>query len=189
MKNIVDEIIIRKINSILIIIIIALLLWHGLLSVLYMLGVINHTPDMVITGRRLFLFVMLHIIFSLYLYFKDTYRRKKMKTYFNIQNKTIVQAFSGIGILIFMFLHYMSYSTFPVNSNLPFVVSLFHIITDVLLFTMICLHLIISIPRVVVSFGFLSEDKAYANFENNTRKLLVIFLVFFFLAELIFYII
>lgn len=189
MKNIVDDIIIRKINSLLVIIIIVLLLWHGLFSVLYMLGLVNYTPDMVTTGRRLFLFVMLHMIFSLYLYFKNKYRRIKIKTYFNIQNKTLVQAFSGMGILIFMFLHYISYSMIPINPNLPFIVSLIHIIIDTLLFTMICLHLTISIPRMLISFGFLSKDKIYDNFENNTKNLLIIVLVLFFLIELTFYII
>lgn len=179
-----NEIIIRKINSILVILIFALLLWHSLCSALYMLGIINYSPSMIKTGRRLFIFVMLHVILSLYLCIKDTLKRRNIKTFFKIQNETKLQIISGIIIGIFVFLHYISYATISMDSN----ISIIHFVIDNLLFISIIMHLSISIPRLLISLGFLTNDDEYNKFKKNIKHILLVVLIFFFLSETIYYI-
>lgn len=187
--NIRNEIIIRKLNSILILLIILLLLWHGLLSALYMFNIISYSPNFITTGRRLFLFVSLHIIFSLYLYFKDSKKRNKFRTYFNIQNDTSKQLVTGIFILIFMFSHYISYSLLPISITNSFNISIIHFIIDNLLFISIYLHLQVSLPRLLISLGFLENENSYHKAKSRTRIILLVFLILFFVAEIIFYLI
>ena len=55
----------RKINSLLIVIVILVLVNHAMLNILGMYGLISYTPDFKITGRRLFYPLVAHIIISL----------------------------------------------------------------------------------------------------------------------------
>ncbi len=55
----------RKLNSLLVIIIILILASHALLTGLLLAGLIEYTPNTIVTGEILLFFVILHIIISL----------------------------------------------------------------------------------------------------------------------------
>ena len=92
----------RKLNSLLVIIIILILASHALLTGLLLAGLIEYTPNTIVTGEILLFFVILHIIISLYLFIKDKIKQRKIHVYANINKDTIVQAISGIFIIIFI---------------------------------------------------------------------------------------
>ena len=72
---ILKNISLRKINSLLMLIVFLFLLNHAVLSVSYLYGLIPYSPDFQIAGRRLFYPLILHIAISLYLYFRDTVKK------------------------------------------------------------------------------------------------------------------
>lgn len=112
----------RKINTLLIIIIAVMLLTHGVLSLLYMYGIINHSPNFQITGRRLFYPIVAHIIISLYLYFKD--KSKGVNRYPNLISDTRQQMITGIMIIVFASLHILGYSLHPLSAQSSFYFSI-----------------------------------------------------------------
>lgn len=175
----------RKINGILVVIMILMLLNHAILSVLYLYGLINYSPSFQETGRRLFYPVVLHIIISLYLYIRD--KRKNVKTYPQLISETNQQIITGIGIIVFVSLHILSYMFAPIDSDFNLVMRLTHFIIDVLMFGSICLHLRVSIPRLLVSFGFLESKNAYLNFKDKFNKIIFVILILLVLAEIIRY--
>lgn len=176
----------RKINTLLVVIIILILLNHAVLSVLYLYGIINYSPDFQITGRRLFYPVVAHIIISLYLYFKD--KSRNVNRYSNLISDTVQQLITGILIIVFVSLHILGYSFNPINVESSFYFNLYHFIVDNLLFVSIAMHLRVSIPKFLVSFGFLQQKDAYSNFKRKTNYIVLIILVILILAEVVFYI-
>ncbi|MBQ9025624.1 MAG: hypothetical protein IJ104_04500, partial [Methanobrevibacter sp.] len=120
----------RKINTLLVVVIAAMLLIHGLMSLLYLYGIIAYSPDFKITGRRLFYPVVAHIIISLYLYFKD--RSGTLKKYAGLNSDTLIQMISGIFIIIFAALHIVGYSIGSVTD-----INAYHFAVDTLLFASI----------------------------------------------------
>ncbi len=172
-----DKISLRKINSLVALIIILLLLCHALESLLYLTGISPYSPNMQVTGRRLFLWVMLHMIISLYLFIKDKYENRKFKKYNNIRNDTRKQAVSGIAIVVLVILHVVTYSVSPVNVLNNYMTCV-HFVIDNLLFCSLLIHLTISIPRLMVSFGFLTEESSYEKF---TRGISIAFRIIFIL--------
>lgn len=175
----------RKINSLLIVILGLMLVYHALLATLYFFGLISYMPDFKITGRRLFYPLVLHIIISLYLYFKE---KRWSNKYSNLINETNQQMITGIGIIVFAALHILNYSWGSVSDNTNLFTTLSHIIADNLLILSIALHLRVSLPRLFVSFGFLDGKKDYANAKSKINKIVLILLVIIFMAEAIFYI-
>ena len=175
----------RKINSILVIIMIIILLNHAVLSVLYMYGVIGYSPSFQITGRRLFYPLVAHIIISLYLYIKD--KRRDVKTYPKLISQTTQQIVTGILIVVFVSLHILSYMMSPINVSLSFEVRFMHFFIDIGLFSSILLHLRVSIPRLMVSFGFLESKDSYSNFQNKWNICVAVILILLILAEIIHY--
>ena len=176
----------RKINSLLVIIIFLMILNHAVLSILFMYGFISYSPDFQITGRRLFYPIVAHIIISLYLYFSD--RKKQSKTYPKLISETTQQVITGIFIIVFVSLHILNYMLNPINSSYDFWVILSHYLVDNLLFISIALHLRVSIPRLMLSFGFLEAKNAYQNFKRKTNIVILIILIVFMLAEFMFYV-
>lgn len=176
----------RKINTVILIVILLLLLDHALESFLYLIGITPYSPSLKATGRRLFLWVLLHIIISLYLYLKDKYLNRKYSKYTNIRNDTQIQIISGIAIILFAILHILTYTIMPVNlmgSNIVYI----HLIIDNLLFCSLMVHLTISLPRLMVSLGFLTEENSYQKFSQRislTFKLIFIILLF---SEILYY--
>lgn len=175
----------RKINSILIVILILMLVYHALLATLYFLGIIGYMPDFKITGRRLFYPLVLHIIISLYLYLKE---KTKSKRYSNLIKETNQQLITGICIIIFAALHIINYSLGSVSDNADIFRTLSHIIVDNLLIVSIALHLRVSIPRLMISFGFLEGKNDYANAKSKINMFILVLLIIIFMAEAIFYI-
>ena len=173
----------RKINSILVIIMILMLLHHGVMSALYLSGLISYSPSFQITGRRLFYPLVLHILISAYLYLKD--KRRNVKTYSALISETTQQIVTGIGIVVFVSLHIMSYMMSPIDVSLDFQVKLIHFIIDIGLFLSIGLHLRVSIPRLGVSLGFLENKDSYRNFKEKFNKFILIVIALLILAEII----
>ena len=181
-----DRISLRKINSLVALIIILLLLFHALESVLYLMGISPYSPNMQVTGRRLFLWVMLHMIISLYLFIKDKYDNRKISKYDNIRDDTRKQAISGIAIVVFVMLHVVTYSVSPVNI-LNNYMTYVHLIIDNLLFGSLLIHLTISIPRLMVSFGFLTEENSYEKFSHRISTAFKIIFIILLILEVLHY--
>ena len=176
----------RKINTLLIIVIVVMLLNHAVLSLLYLYGVISYSPDFQITGRRLFYPIVAHIIISLYLYFKD--RPRGVNRYSALISDTRQQMISGIFIILFATLHILGYSFNPMGSESTFYYSVYHFIVDNMLFASIALHLRISIPKLMMSFGFLDGKDAYLNFKRKVNYTVLIALIVLILGEVVYYI-
>lgn len=172
----------RKINSILIVIVVLALACHALLNVLLFFGVVGYSPIFKITGRWLFYPLALHIIISLYLYIKE--KLKKSKSYPKLIKETTQQLVSGIFIIIFATLHILNYS---LGSGVDVNQFLNHIIVDNLLFISIAIHLMVSIPRWLVSFGFLEGKNDYKNAKDKIRVCIIIILIIIFIAQATFY--
>ncbi len=173
----------RKINGILVVIIILLLLNHAILSALFLYGVIDYSPSFKITGRRLFYPVVAHIIISLYLFIKD--RRKNVRRYSDLISETNQQMVTGIGIVVFVSLHIISYMFPPANFYYDFGRGLVQVIIDGMMFTSICLHLRISIPRLLVSFGMLESKNSYSNFKRKFSIAILVILVILIFADVV----
>ena len=172
----------RKINSILIIIVLLMLACHALINTLLFFGLVRYSPIFKITGRRLFYPLALHIIISLYLYIKE--KLKRSKNYPKLTKETAQQLVSGICIIIFAAAHILNYSLGDALNPGQF---LNHIITDNLLFISLGIHLQVSIPRLLVSFGFLEGKNDYKNAKNKISILLFIILIIIIIAQATFY--
>ncbi|MBP3792109.1 MAG: hypothetical protein ILA26_08775 [Methanobrevibacter sp.] len=174
----------RKINTLMVIIIIILLLNHAVLSVLHLFGIIGYSPSFQITGRRIFYPIVVHIIISLYLYFKD--RSKRGNRYSGLIKDTTQQLVTGILIVVFVSLHILSYMFAPLNSGYDFWMRIFHFAVDNLLFISLILHLSVSIPKFMMSLGFLDGKDEYANFKHKNNCVLLIILIMLILAEIVY---
>ena len=161
-----------------------MLIYHALLATLYFFGIVPYMPDFKITGRRLFYPFVLHIIISLYLFIRE---RTKSKRYSNLIRETNQQIITGICIILFATLHILNYSAGSVSGNGEFLTALRHIIVDNLLFVSIALHLRVSLPRLMISFGFLEGKNDYANAKSRIGKVILAVLVIIFIGEAIFY--
>lgn len=175
----------RKINSLMVIAVILLLLNHAVLALLSMTGLISYSPDITITGRRLFYPLVGHIIISLYLYFSDKIRQDR--TYSKLIRETTQQIVTGIFIIVFAGMHILSHMFIPATGQ-DMSVILIHFAVDILLFSSIALHLRVSIPRFLISFGLLDGRNSYNNFKKKLNIFLLFILILFVLAEIIFYI-
>ncbi|WP_407380873.1 hypothetical protein [Methanobrevibacter sp.] len=170
----------RKINTLLVIVIAVMLLNHGLMSLLYLYGIIAYCPDFKITGRRLFYPVVAHIIISLYLYFKD--KSGALKKYSDLNSDTVYQMISGIFIIIFAAFHIVGYSIGSITD-----MDLYHFLIDILLFASIAVHLNVSIPKFMISLGFLEGKDAHMNFKGKLNYVVVVVFLIFLVAEVIYY--
>ena len=174
----------RKINTLMVIIIIVLLLNHVILSVLHLYGVIGYSPSFQITGRHIFYPLVAHVVISLYLYFKD--KSKRGNRYSGLVKDTTQQLVTGILIVVFVSLHILSYMFAPLNSGYDSWMRVFHFIVDNLLFISLILHLRVSIPKFMMSLGFLDGKDEYVNFKHKSNCVLLIFLVLLILAEVVY---
>lgn len=186
MKNKLNNILIafplRKINSIITVLIFLLLFTHISLSSLLLLEVIAFTPFIRVVDVLLAVFVLFHVIISLYLYYNDKKIRSNIRTYFNIRNDTQIQIISGILIIVFASLHIIAYAMyFMIESyGLRFI----FFVIDLLLFSSLYVHLRISIPRLMVSFGFLDGDGSYLRFERKSNIVLSVILIMLICMEI-----
>ena len=178
----------RKINSLVLLIIILLLLHHAVSSLLYLSGIIAYSPNIKATGRRLFLWLLVHIAISSYLYIRDWYNQRGFNRYNHIRSETKRQIVSGIAVITFVILHLVAYHISPV-SVVIYRINIVHFIVDNLLFVSVLIHLQVSIPRLLMSFGFLREKDSYKKANQIIIKILVVVFVFLLLIEVVYYII
>ena len=175
----------RKINSLLVIVVILLLVNHAILALLNMYGIIDYYLDIKITGRRLFYPVVAHIIISLYLYFSD--KVKQDRIYSDLISETTMQIVSGILIIVFAALHILSYMFISaISKNFSFI--MIHLTIDTLLFISLALHLRVSIPRFMVSLGLLEGKDSYGNFKKKMNIVILFVLILCVTTEIIWYI-
>jgi hypothetical protein len=74
----------------------------------------------------------------------------------------------------------------PLNSGYDSWMRVFHFIVDNLLFISLILHLRVSIPKFMMSLGFLDGKDEYVNFKHKSNCVLLIFLVLLILAEVVY---
>ena len=115
-------------------------------------------------------------------------QKSKSKRYSNLIKETNQQLITGICIIIFATLHILNYSWGSVSDNTELFTTLSHIVVDNLLFVSIALHLRVSLPRLLISFGFLEGKSDYANAKSKINKIILVLLVIIFMVEAIFYI-
>lgn len=177
----------RKFNSILVILIFILLCLHSLLSALLFLNWIGYTPMIKVYGLLLLAIVFIHIIISLHLFLKDRKNQKRIRLYNHINNESSIQAYSGVLIIVCIVLHILSYIFLP--AYIPILSwKIAHLLVDTLLFIMLFIHLQLSIPRLLMSLGFLTEDDSYDNCKRYFNIILGVLVVILFLVELSYYI-
>lgn len=164
------------------VIVIVMLAYHALLNTLLFFQVVPYSPIFKQTGRRVFYPIVLHIILSLYLYIKE--RIMDVKHYRHITKDTTWQMVSGICIIIFASWHILNYHFGNIADPHQLV---YNIIADNLLFISLAVHLSVSIPRLLISFGFLERKNAYNNAKYIIRILIIILLVIIFIAQATFY--
>ena len=184
--TLLEKISLRKINSLVLLVIFILLLTHACESILYLIGLSPYSPNMQVTGRRLFLWVFLHVIISLYLVIRDKISNRKFKKYTTRAKDTQKQVISGIAIVIFVILHVVTYSISPVNILNNQMIYI-HLIIDNLLFYSLLTHLTISIPRLMMSFGFLTKKDAYEKFSNRISLVFKVIFILLLLSEVVYY--
>ena len=184
--TLLEKISLRKINSLVLLVIFILLLNHACESILYLIGISPYSPNMQVTGRRLFLWVGLHVIISLYLFIRDKISNRKFKKYAVIGNDTQKQVLSGMGIVIFVILHVITYSISPVNILNNQMIYI-HLVIDNLLFYSLLIHLTLSIPRLMMSFGFLTKKDAYKKFSNRISIAFKVIFILLLFAEVVYY--
>jgi hypothetical protein len=159
-----------------------MLAYHAILNTLLFFGLVGYSPIYKITGRWLFYPLVLHILISLYLYIKEKLR--KSKNYPKLTRETTQQLVSGIGIILFAAMHILNYSLGDALDSSQF---LYNILADNLLFISIAIHLHVSIPRLLVSFGFLEGKNTYKNAKHKIGISLLIILIIIFMAQATFY--
>lgn len=180
----------RKINTILVTLIIIMLGKHGITSALYFLGIIDYSSNFIMTGRRLFIVVGVHILVSSALYLKDKLNRRGLRFYKELSKPTIVQMITGMLIFLFMLFHWGSYAKVSAK-QVPdvFSVALKHWSVDVIFISSIMLHLYVSIPRWIISLGLVKERKHFQKAKKCITIILAIAWSGFMLGEILFYII
>lgn len=175
----------RKINGVFALLIILLLLAHAVLSVLLFFGLIKFTPNIIITGVLLVVPLVGHIIVSLYLHFKNV--NKSVKRYPKLTSETSLQFISGLAIIVFVILHILTNMMLPVYIYSGFYFKLMHFLIDIFLFISIAAHLRVSMPRFLVSIGFLKGKGAYKKFKYRFNIFNYIWLAIAILAEVVCY--
>ena len=122
----------------------------------------------------------------MYLYFKD--KSRGTNRYHNLISDTTQQLISGIMIIVFVSLHILGYSFNPLGGQSTFNFSLYHFIVDTLMFVSIAVHLRVSIPKFMISLGFLESKDEHINFKRKVNWAVLIILIFLIVGEVIYYV-
>ena len=177
----------RKINSILAIIIILFLISHSILLALSMVNIIPYSLDFKKVGPILFSLVFIHILISLYLCFEKKLKNRMVKLNYKVTD-TAIQLISGILMVVLIVLHICYVIISPVYLVSTLQEGLMHIIFDNLLVISILVHLSISMPRLLVSLGFLIGENDYKHARYVSNILLIVFLLFIFICEVFYFV-
>lgn len=159
----------RKINSLLTIPILLLFAAHLLLMSGLLTGVVGFNPDFKIISYLLLACVAAHAVFGIIFMAERMVKRVcGQKIYARPNAVFILQAVSGICMLILLLLHTSAYGytaadgTFILRSP-----TLFYYITEMLFAFCVCLHCAVSYPRMVVTFGLIQK-------ENGRKKISIV---------------
>lgn len=179
----------RKLNGILAALTILFLVVHGLLACLCMMGILPYHFFYIMAGRRLTIIAGCHILISIILMIQEQHVRKKIKVYYKENKDTMQQMLTGIGIIVFGVLHICLYSFSKIDAH-PESMELVakHFIVDTLLFTSLCMHLSISIPRICISWGLFTKEDTLKKVCKVSQWIMAFVLVFLMAGEIIFYI-
>lgn len=178
----------RKLNGILVIIIIAMLAIHSILAAFFLGGLIKYSPNYQITGRRLFIVLCVHMLISIYLMLQEHFKHHKIYKYARVIRETRIQAVTGVLIILFMISHVILYSIDSVaNPSTENIMIFLHLLTDLLLITSILIHLAVSIPRLCVSLGVIGSQKGYEKGKKIVFRILTVLWVCYVFAEASFY--
>ncbi|MCQ2964751.1 MAG: hypothetical protein MJ203_04210 [archaeon] len=177
----------RKINSILAIIIILFLLSHSILLALSMVNIISYSLDFKEFGFILFYLVFIHLLISLYLCFEKKLKNKNVKLNYKVTD-TAIQLVSGILMVVLIVLHIYYIIISPVYLVSTLQDGLIHIILDNLVAISILVHLSVSIPRLLVSLGFLIGENDYKHATSVSNILLIVFLLIIFICEVSYFV-
>lgn len=178
----------RKINALVVIAIIGLFGEHSISSALYLAGILKYQPSYQITGRRVFLIVCLHLIISLFLYFKELSKRKNSKVNIELVAETKIQLISGILLAVLMGVHVILYSCYSA-AKLPESLQVrgIHLIVDILFVGAILRHLAVSIPRLAISVGLVNSEKTYIKLYKIVKVILSLLGLGYMSGEVLFY--
>jgi hypothetical protein len=91
-------------------------------------------------------------------------------------------------IIVFVSLHILGYSFNPLGEQSTFNFSLYHFIVDTLMFVSIAVHLRVSIPKFMISLGFLENKDEHLNFKRKVNWAVLIILIVLILGEVMYYV-
>lgn len=182
MKNHLYSIImLRKINSLLSIPILLLFAAHMLLMSGLLTGNVGFNPEFKKISFLLLALVAVHALFGICFMIERVVKRKRgQKTYASPNAVFILQAATGLAMLILVLLHTSAYGyTTPEGVFVLRDPSVFYFITECLFALSICLHCAVSYPRMAVTFGLIREEKGLKKFYIASG---VVFGIFFLIA-------
>ena len=149
----------RKINSLLTIPILILFAAHLVLMSGLLTGVVGFNPDFKIISYLLLACAAVHAVFGIFFMVERIIKRVRgQKVYASPNAVFILQAATGIAMLLLLLLHTSAYGytaadgTFILRSP-----TLFYYITEMLLALSVCLHCAVSYPRMAVTFGLVQK--------------------------------
>lgn len=174
----------KKINIIFGALSVLMLLVHGVASGLYQGGIL---PDSLIyrfTGGLLSIAVIPHMIFSLVLQARNSVKDKNIKVYLGLNVQTVMQNMTGILSIVFILLHVvtveLSYAGIIPQSPVFVVVQM---VLFMIFISLVCIHLMFSLPRMFVSMGLILKESSYSKVQRMTTVLVSIFWVLFAAAQ------
>lgn len=147
----------RKINSLLSALILIVFAGHLFFMSGLLTGLVGFNPNFKYFSFALLTLVLLHTLFGFGFMFERIIKRRRGQKSYTEQNKLFsLQMVSGILLLALVVLHTTAYGY--TNAEGVFILrtpSLFYYVTECLLALFVCLHSMISLPRLCVSFGMI----------------------------------
>ncbi|MCR3759440.1 hypothetical protein [Clostridium felsineum] len=172
----------RKINAILISALIFLLIVHSGIAVLSMLKIIHCKGIIYTLGSIAALLLIFHIIISLILMINNMRKKPSIKFYSNINKDTVLQNLTGILIIILIPVHifFSELQQFSITPPLNLLTAI-HGTIEIIFITLICIHLCIGIPKLLITYGNLADLKSYSLCKKFVSIIsIVIWLIFIF---------
>lgn len=114
-------------------------------------------------------------------------KNKNVKLNYKVTDTTI-QLVSGIFMIVLIVLHIYYIIISPVYLVSTLQDGLIHIILDNLVAILILVHLSVSIPRLLVSLGFLIGENDYKHARYVSNILLIVFLLIIFICEVSYFV-
>src|SRR5574344_1376530 len=147
----------KKVITILALLSFILFLIHSVLGIQVFFHVNEHALLTDKIGRILITCVFLHMVLALSEVIKNTKRTHAEKKYHAFTKEETVQVCTGICIIIFAALH-------TVSVKQPSHIFLF--ISNVALFLVLFIHLGVTVPHLLISYGIITNNKLYRNLKG-----------------------